>query len=124
MNLKIELSPVACLTGARTLSPLRLEKTADGIVVNDETFDLSVIPDGATLPDAAKATGCKYFTGAIEHMDGELHLTLLLPHSDRPTQAQAFPEPLTVTQDGPIPLPTDEPDLDGKTAQEVYDAHH
>lgn len=124
MKFNVKLSPVARLTGAGTIEPLALEKAGSTIKINGTSFDLSVIPDGATLPDAAEATGCEYFVGGIDSVDGDYHMTILLPHSDRPTHEQAFPEPIVVDQDGPIALPTDAPGLDGKTAQEIYDEHN
>lgn len=85
---------------------LTVSKTGNVLTINGRALDLSVIPDGAILP--AGAVDCEWITGPIERRDGMLHLTLLLPHGPSPSQAVAFPEPITVTEDGPIALPRDE----------------
>lgn len=85
--------------------PLNLRKQGDTLTVNGVDYDLSVIPDGATLPNAEDATGCWYFTGSIERIDGELHLTLKFPVADDAPYEQRFPEPIYVTDDGEVQLP-------------------
>jgi hypothetical protein len=95
-----------------TLSPVRLDGTltaslsGDVLTLNSETFDFSQLPEGGTLP--AEAIASDWITGPVSRVNGELHLTLRLPHGPNPSQAVAFPEPIHVTEDGPIPLPTDE----------------
>jgi hypothetical protein len=98
------------------LSPVRLDETisvslvGDIITINDQDFDFTQLPEGATLP--ADAIGSDHFAGPVERIDCELHLTLRLPHGPNPSQAVAFPEPITVTKDGPITLPFDpEPEV-------------
>lgn len=99
------------------LSPVRLDEklevtvVGDVITLNGQDFDFSQLPEGATLP--AEAIGSEWFVGPVERIAGELHLTLLLPHGPNPSQAVAFPEPLTVTKDGVIELPSDpEPEIE------------
>lgn len=95
-----------------TLSPVRLDETltasraGDVLTLNGETFDFGPLPEGATLP--AAAIDSDWVVGDVARLDGELHLTLRLPHGPNPSRAVAFPEPIHVTEDGPIPLPTDE----------------
>lgn len=84
---------------------LSLSKSGDVLTINDDVFDLSVVPDGATLP--AGAISNEWFVGPVERIDGMLHITLLLPHGPSPEQWQAFPEPMTVTEDGPVDVPCD-----------------
>lgn len=86
---------------------LAVTKVGDVLTINGETLDLSALPDGATLP--AGAVTCKWITGPIERIDGEIHLTLILPHGPNPPPEVAFPDPITVSTDGPITLPGDEP---------------
>lgn len=96
-----------------TLSPVRLDETlaatraGDVLTLNGEAFDFGPLPEGATLP--AEAVDSEWIVGPVSRIDGELHLTLRLPHGPNPSRAVAFPEPVTVTQDGPIPLPFDPP---------------
>lgn len=95
-----------------TLSPVRLDETltasraGDVLTLNGEAFDFGPLPEGATLP--AEAISSEWIVGPVSRIDGEMHLTLRLPHGPNPSQAVAFPAPLTVLGDGPIPLPTDE----------------
>lgn len=93
------------------LSPVRLDTaitaslSGDIITINGQAFDFTQLPEGATLP--AAAIGSDHFAGPVERINGELHLTLRLPHGPNPSQAVAFPEPITVIKDGPITLPHD-----------------
>ena len=98
------------------LFPVRMDATLEASVVDDvislngQAFDFTKLPEGATLP--ADAIDSEHFVGPVERINGELHLTLRLPHGPNPSQAVAFPEPITVTKDGPITLPFDpEPEV-------------
>jgi hypothetical protein len=85
-------------------TPLTLSRNGDTLTINGETFDFSPLPDGATLP--VEAIGSDWFAGnAVERIDGEIHLTLRLPHGDNAPQQTLFPGPITLTGDGPVPLP-------------------
>lgn len=95
--MRINFSPV------RSDLDLTAAKSGDVLTVNGVAFDFSQLPDGATLP--AEAVGSPLFCGPVERVEGELHVTLLLPHGPRPSSAQAFPQPVTMTADGPVPLP-------------------
>ncbi len=95
------------------LSPVRLDETlevsvvGDVLTLNGEPFDFTQLPEGATLP--SDAINSEWFVGPVERIGGELQLTLRLPHGPNPSQAVAFPQPITVTQDGPVLLPFDAP---------------
>jgi len=82
---------------------LSVSKQADTLTINGIAYDLSVVPDGATLP--ASAVDCAFVTGDIERIDGDLHLTLILPHGPSPSHAAAFPEPMINPPDGLLELP-------------------
>lgn len=103
-----------------TLSPVRLDETltaslaGDVLTLNGEAFDFGPLPEGATLP--AEAIDSEWIVGPVSRIDGELHLTLRLPHGPNPSQAVAFPALLTVLEDGPIPLP-----FDPKPEPEVFE---
>lgn len=96
-----------------TLSPVRMDETlsatrwGDVLTLNGESFDFGPLPEGATLP--AEAIDREWIVGPVTRIDGELHLTLRLPHGPNPSQAVAYPEPIHVTADGPIDLPFDPP---------------
>lgn len=90
------------------LSPVRAEDTievsvsGDVLHINGESFDFSQLPDGATLP--SDAIGSFHFVGPVERVNGELRLTLRMPHGPNPALEVAFPEPISVT-DGVVTLP-------------------
>lgn len=84
---------------------LSLEKTGDRLRINGELFNFNSLPDGATIP--AGVIPCDYIIGPVERVDGEIHITLLLPHSMQPSKAQAFPEPLDDVPDGVVDIPAD-----------------
>lgn len=77
--------------------------SADIIVINGEVFDFSPLPEGATLPRDAITS--EWLTGDITRKDGQIELTLLLPHKHDASEAARFPEPLIVTTNGPVELP-------------------
>lgn len=90
---------------------LTLERTSpDRIRINGELFNFGPLADGDTLP--AGVVPNEWITGPVERIDGEIHLTVILPHGPDPSQAVAFPEPINVTEEGPIAVPHDEPPAD------------
>ena len=82
---------------------LTVSKAGDVLTINGEKLNLEPLPDGATIP--AGEIPCEWISGPVERIDGEIHLTLILPHGANPPPEVAFPEPITVTEDGPITLP-------------------
>ncbi|NUB46817.1 hypothetical protein GEU84_020750 [Fertoebacter nigrum] len=101
-----------------TLTPMRrddrltLERAGDTLTINGVAYDLSAIPEGATLPRAAVA--CDWLASDITRTGGVLHLALILPHGPDAAQATLFPAPLLLEADGPVALPGPEevPDVD------------
>lgn len=80
---------------------LTLECTGpDRLRINGELFNFDPLGDGDVIP--AGEVPCPWIVGPVERIDGEIHLTLILPHGPNPTETQAFPQPITVTEDGPI----------------------
>lgn len=82
---------------------LTVVKQGDALIVNGVTYDFSPLPEGATLP--AEAIDSDLFSGPVERINGEIVLTLTLPHGPNPSHAVAFPQPINVTADGPVELP-------------------
>ncbi|WP_417806464.1 hypothetical protein [Thioclava sp.] len=95
--MKLTLSP------RREDTPLTLSCTGETLTFNGQTLDLSAIPDGATLP--ADAVGSDWIVGPISRNDGELCLIIALPCGPNAPDETRFPQPIIVTQDGPIVLP-------------------
>lgn len=85
---------------------LVLEKTSgDRLRINGELFNFNTLHDGDSIPEVPS----DWIVGPVEKVDGEVRLTVILPHGPNPSQAVAFPEPITVTDDGPIDVPHDKP---------------
>ncbi|WOE77477.1 hypothetical protein RZO07_19395 [Pseudomonas protegens] len=95
-----------------TDSSPRLESvTVNGyvITINGEPFDFSPLGKGYEL--SLEAIGSPLFADkAVMSTDGVLAVTLLMPYDEATaTDAIRFPEPVTVTADGPVDIPTDHP---------------
>lgn len=106
--MKISFSPI------RGDDPLDLSAIGEVLTVNGVELDLSVIPEGATLPRAAVA--CDLLASDIERVGGQLQFTLLLPHGPDAPEETRFPAPIVITADGPVTLPVfsapeEEPEL-------------
>lgn len=96
--------------------PLSLEKHGDVLTLNGEAFDFAPLSEGDTLPRAA--VNCPWLASDVTRLNGEIHLTLILPHSASAPQDTLFPAPLTIATDGPIALPafaSPEPETEGQT---------
>lgn len=78
-------------------------KLGDTISVNGEVFDFSRIQEGDTLPK--EAISSDWFGGDVERIGGQLSITLFSPCPPNCSPEQAFPTPVTMTDDGIIPLP-------------------
>ena len=85
---------------------LELEVAGKRIRVNGELFNFNGLNDGDSIE--ASNIPCEWLIETVECVDGEIHLTVLLPHGTNPSQAVAFPEPMIVG-DGPVSIPTDSP---------------
>ena len=91
------------LTPQRHDGALTVSKSGDILTINGEAYDFSSLPDGATIP--AGVVPCDWIAGPVNRIDGDLHLTLILPHGPKPTPEQAFPQPIINPADGVIALP-------------------
>lgn len=84
----------------RSNSSLVVNKVGDMLTINDVDYDFSVIPDGATLPN--DGIDCEWVSGDIHRINGEIEITLIVPHGPSPTQEQAFPQDIVNPDDGVI----------------------
>lgn len=82
---------------------LTLSREGDKIYANGELFDFGPLLEGATLP--ASAIASIWFSGQVDRIEGELHLTIRLPHGANAPYSTRFPAPIVVTGNGPIELP-------------------
>jgi hypothetical protein len=82
---------------------LTVTKQGDTLTINGTAYDFSQLPDGGTLPK--DAVDCEWILSDINRVDGELELTLLLPHDVDASEAARFPEPIVDPADGQVELP-------------------
>ena len=84
---------------------LTIEKSNDDqLRINGEWFDFNPLVDGGAIPD--DAIPCQAIVGPVERVGGHIHITLRLPvPGDCSDPWMCFPEPMTVTEDGPIDVP-------------------
>lgn len=92
----IKLSPV------RSDAGLSVARSGETLEVNSVALDFSRLPDGATLP--AEAVGCDFVIAPVERINGDLVVTLMLPHAADAPQAARFPVDL-YPADGQVQLP-------------------
>lgn len=85
---------------------LTLEKSSgDRLRINGELFNFNPLEDGDRIE--AGVIPCDWISGPVERIDGVVTITLLLPHGPNPEPWQAFPEPITVEDDGQVDIPAD-----------------
>lgn len=82
---------------------LNITKTNDALTINGDTFDFTQLPDGATLP--REAIGCEFILSDVNRINGEIELTILLPHGANASHEARFPEPINMTSNGRVMLP-------------------
>ncbi|BBH46889.1 tail fiber assembly protein [Pseudomonas sp. KU43P] len=92
----IKLSPV------RSDLQLAVFKAGEVMEINGVALDFSRLADGATLP--SEAVGCEFVIAPVERVNGDLVLTLMLPHAADAPQAARFPVDI-YPADGQVQLP-------------------
>jgi len=95
--MRIYLSP------QRRDDTLTVTKSGDVLTINGVEYDFTNVPEGGVLPQ--DAVDCMWLASDITRENGELTLTLLLPHKADATEAARFPQPLTNIPDGKVVLP-------------------
>jgi hypothetical protein len=102
-----------------TLSPQRRDDTltvfkqGDALTINGTEFNFTELPDGATLPlystdenkKQTKNIDCEWIVSDIQRINGELELTLILPHGADASESARFPDPIINPADGELELP-------------------
>ena len=97
--MKISLSP------QRRDDTLTVVKTGDRLRINGDLFNFNPVSEGATIK--ASDIPCDWICGDVTRINGEIELTLILPHGANPSEAVAFPVALENVQDGVVALPFD-----------------
>ena len=95
--MKINLSPT------RSDKELNIIKSADTLTINGVPYDFSQLPNGATLP--REAIDCEFIVSDVNRVNGEIELTILLPHGANASHEARFPEPIIKNDDGQVVLP-------------------
>lgn len=93
----IKLSPT------RLDKSLKIKKQGDTLIINDEPYDFSSIPDGGLLPQTAIESDV--IISDVKRINDEITLTIQLPFGPNASEAQRFPEPIYATEDGEVILP-------------------
>jgi hypothetical protein len=83
---------------------LTLSKNGDILTINGEEIDFEPLESGTKLPSEVCQEYSPFLLAAQRNNDGELELTLLLPHGQDATQAARFPQPVTAI-DGLVEVP-------------------
>ena len=84
---------------------LQVIKNGDKLRINGELFSFVSLPDGATIPSGS--VPCEWIVGPVDRIDGEIHLTLILPHGPTPSLRVAFPAAIENVPDGAVAIPVD-----------------
>lgn len=93
----IKLSPV------RSDLALAVVKNGDQLEVNGVSLDFSRLADGSTLP--AEAVSSSFIVAPVERVNGDLVVTLMLPHATDAPESARFPIDIRDPADGRVPLP-------------------
>ncbi|MNP31824.1 Caudovirales tail fiber assembly protein [compost metagenome] len=93
----IKLSPV------RSDAELAVTKAGDTLVINGVALDFSRLEDGSTL--AAEAVSSDWIAQSVERVNGNLVVTLMLPHAAGAPEIARFPVDIINPADGPVHLP-------------------
>lgn len=84
-------------------APANISVAGEAITIDSVVLDLSQLPDGASLP--REAIACEWIADDVRRIDGVLHVPVVLAISADASEAACFPEPITVTKDGPVEMP-------------------
>lgn len=86
----------------RSDAQLTLAVSGDTLLINGIQFDFSPLSEGAVLP--VSAIGSAWITEDVKRVQGEIQVTVMLPHAEDASEAARFPQPITAA-DGPVELP-------------------
>lgn len=95
---------IVTFTPMRRNDRLALSVAGDVLTLNGEVFDFTALPEGATLPRTAVA--CDWLVSDITRSGGEIAMSVILPHGAHAPKQTLFPEPITLSVDGPVTLPS------------------
>lgn len=96
---------IITLSPQRSDAAMRISLSGEIVTINSDVFDLTTIPDGASIPHGE--IPCDWIIGDVQRVDGQLQITIRLPHGPNPPPSVAFPADIIDPPDGLIALPTD-----------------
>ncbi|WP_339518992.1 hypothetical protein [Pseudomonas proteolytica] len=82
---------------------LSIKKHGDALTINGELFDFRDLPEGAELP--AHAVDCKFVSGTVTRINGDLVITLFLPGAPGSPEYVRFPADIINPADGNVRIP-------------------
>ena len=85
----------------RSTEELEVERYGDLLTFNGDAVNLGKIPEGGDGFDPE----WRWIIEPVTRVDGQLRVTISLPIGPDASDAALWPEPLTLTDDGPVPLP-------------------
>jgi hypothetical protein len=85
---------------------LTLSKNGNILTINGEDIDFGPLESGTKLPSRVCLEYSPFLLGVQRNDDGELELTILLPHTPNATQAALFPQPVVNPSNGQIQTPS------------------
>jgi hypothetical protein len=91
------------LSAQRRDDQYTLAVSGDTLIINGETFDFTPVDEGDILE--AEAITSEYIVGNVTRTEGQLQITLILPHGYPAPESTRFPEPIVNPPDGPVTLP-------------------
>ncbi|MDV7270699.1 hypothetical protein RYZ20_07280 [Thioclava sp. A2] len=94
--MKIYFSP------ARRDVRLEITREGDALALNDQIVDFSGVSEGDARP--AEEFSSDWLAGEVRRIDGEIHLTVILPHSVNAPEETRFPQAISA-ENGPVPIP-------------------
>ena len=83
-------------------TPLELSVAGSALTVNGIALDFSPLTEGDVLPIGATPD---FIVSDVKNQGGALHLSLLLPLGPDASHVARFPQPITITKNGPVELP-------------------
>lgn len=81
-----------------------METRGNVLIVNGEEWDFDPMEDGDVLEPELLGSPWWLF-GAVEQIDGVIHIRMVLPHGPYAPETRRFPNGRNVTKDGVVSLP-------------------
>lgn len=91
------------LTPQRTNTQLHANVQGDILILNHYAFDFTSLGEGETITQ--EQHNSRWIIGDVIRKNGDIFLTLVLPHGSNPSDNVAYPRPLRIEVDGVVELP-------------------